>query len=300
MLPFDRSLWRLAGRLEARLTCRDPQHVPQRLDQAGWLAARRLESRLEQIAGRHWAAAGDHLSWRFQHSLQLLQTSLGQLQQQLSSQGTYSGPPLQRQLYEELQATVDTFPDCTFDLRQQTLTVITEPITLEETYLGPFRIELDLKTLGGTATYRVIAENPNCSAASPDVAHPHVSCESLCEGDGSASLDCALRTGRFSDFFQIVIQTLQTYNAHSAYASLDEWEDCTACHACGDRVSERDCCYCDTCHDSTCENCSTSCPQCGDSACDVCIRHCEQCGESACTDCLEQTHRTCVAVVQTV
>ena len=63
MLPFDRSLWRLAGRLEARLTCRDPQHVPQRLDQAGWLAARRLESRLEQIAGRHWAAAGDHLSW---------------------------------------------------------------------------------------------------------------------------------------------------------------------------------------------------------------------------------------------
>lgn len=300
MHRFDRLLWRLAGRLETRLARLDPQTIPEHLDHSSWLAARHLESQLTEISARRWAVALDYLVVRFEYTMRQLQRNLEQLQLSVSSR--FSQPELarQRQLYEELQATFDSFPDSTFDLRQQTLTVITEPVTLEEISLGRFQIVLNLEKLGKKATYRVVAESPNFSESRRGVSHPHVLDEVLCEGDAQASLACALRTGRFSDFFQIIVQVLNTYNSHSAYSSLSEWESHYTCHACGDSVSEDDSSYCDTCHASTCDHCSTCCPHCGDSACDVCIQHCEKCGESACMACLKEVHKACVAVAQTV
>lgn len=299
MSHFDRSLWRLAGRLETRLARLDLQSIPQQLDHSSWLAARHLEARRNQIAERHWVVASGYLFRRFQCALRRLQANLDHLAQQVPSLLTLPKPPDQRQLYEELLATFDSFPDSTCDLRQQTLTVTTEPITLEEISLGQFQIVLDLTNLGKSVAYRIIAESPHFSESRSDVCHPHVLDEELCEGEASAPLASALRMGRFSDFFQIITQVLNTYNGLSAYASLSEWESHITCHACGDCVSEDDCSYCDTCHASTCDSCCTSCPHCGDSACEVCIQQCEPCGESACAACLKKLHRACAATVAT-
>ena len=57
--------------------------------------------------------------------------------------------PSLREIYAELMGLVDEFPEVEFDLRGHTLSVVTDPVTLDDMSLGPFRIELDLTAATG-------------------------------------------------------------------------------------------------------------------------------------------------------
>lgn len=72
-------------------------------------------------------------------------------------------------------------------------------------------------------SYTVVAVTPNPCEKDDRTVHPHVHDESLCEGEGEAAIGKALSQVRLLDFFVLVHQILQTDNAGSAYARLNEW-----------------------------------------------------------------------------
>ncbi len=187
--------------------------------------------------------------------------------------------------------------------RGHTLTVHTESIALEEVYLGPFAIELDLTTLDRSRPrYRIEALAPNPASGNDNVPHPHVQSGRLCEGDATAAIAAALRDGRLCEFFLIVGQVLRTYNPSSPYVPLSEW-DSAGCYECGRRgdLSSCDECghdFCDECcvwddhvEKTACVNCSRTCHH------DHLLHHpdsietCDDCGETFCAERLDDSSR---------
>src|SRR5690606_8055799 len=193
--------------------------------------------------------------------------------------------PDQRLLYEELAALSQEFDLLEIDLRRGELAVTTEPIELEGYHLGEFEIRLDYYDLGDTQPYRVIAQQSRHAESDSSTTHPHVQDERLCEGDARQSIRQALRTGRLSDFFLIVAQTLRTYNAGSAFVSLDDWEG-VRCTDCDDSVHSDDICSCERCSTSCCGDCLRYCNDCDRGYCSECIDRCRTCEEPFCTSCL--------------
>lgn len=202
----------------------------------------------------------------------------------------------------DLLAIEAEFPACDFDFTKQTVTVTTEPIEIEDTHLGAFQIELELRHLGQSCPYRVIAVDPNPASNCDSTTHPHVQSETLCEGEGHGPIKLALEEGRLHDFFTIVNQILHTYNAHSAHTSLGDWSG-TECRDCGSTVDEdeiRSCdqcdgqiccectCSCDGCSETHCDDCVTTCEACRDQFCGSCIASCDRCNKPFCQDCLTE------------
>jgi len=191
---------------------------------------------------------------------------------------------------EELQAAEDEFGGIDINLQKNTISVVTEPISLEYTYLGPFEIRLQvgqLSQLSQNAPFDVIALEPNPASSDETVMHPHVSSDKLCQGDGTLAIRQALSSGRVLDFFTLVTNVLKTYYPGGAYVGLDEW-DGTPCHDCSFIVS-RDNVYCCThCDHDYCENCSTYCRICDDAYCLGCSEKCSACDHSICKDCMGQ------------
>jgi hypothetical protein len=284
MPPFDPLLWRLAGRLAAHIAplarrTLDIDLAPRSMD-----TARQLLDQLHTVTKRGWHSAAEHLAMRLRTQLTDCQTRIRAGWQALSSGTLRQQLPTQRLVYDELVAVRTEFADFTFDLPDETISVTTEEITLEGVYLGCFEIRLQGRELKGTP-YIIIAESPHPPAGRSDVPHPHVLGERLCEGEASAPLAHALRTGRFSDYFQIIQQTLASYNSESPYVSLDDW-DGTDCHACGGHVSDDESYYCDGCEATVCSECSRNCRHCGSSGCDACLPSCPICSEDCCSSCL--------------
>ena len=112
-------------------------------------------------------------------------------------------------IYHDLVALEREFPAVECDLKTQCLAVTTEPITLDGIYLGPFQIRLDLQHLGEAQPYSVVALEPHPAAGRDDITHPHVSDETLCEGEGHNMSKLARESGRIFDFFTIVDRTLK-------------------------------------------------------------------------------------------
>jgi hypothetical protein len=205
----------------------------------------------------------------------------------------------------ELQQMDEDLGEYQFDLRERTISVVTEPVTLDDIGLGPFEIKLfidELDKLYTDSPYRVTALEPNPAGADDSVTHPHVSSERLCEGDGHVSIRRALEQGRLCDFFTMVMGILQTYNPDSPYVSLDDWQG-TSCYDCGCTVSGDDCYYCEYCEKDFCDQCSTycqkcdtticlgcayECPSCNEPVCQRCTAKCRDCEETFCTDCLTE------------
>ena len=136
--------------------------------------------------------------------------------------------PKLSEVYAELIQIEQEFGEIKFDPNEKTISVITEPITLDDIPFGPFEIKLfigQIHKLYTDSPYRVIALEPNPAGADDSVTHPHVSSERLCEGDGHVSIKRALEQGRFCDFFTMIVGVLQTYNPDSPYISLDDWCD---------------------------------------------------------------------------
>jgi hypothetical protein len=191
-------------------------------------------------------------------------------------------------LVDELDALQKEFGGIAFDVSKHTISVVTEPVTLEDIYLGPFKVQLELDKLDHlyySSPYFVIALEPNPAATNNSVTHPHVSDERLCEGDGSAAIRAALEEGRICDFFILVRSILNTYSADSPYVSLDDW-DGRACYDCGRTVSGEDSYYCEHCEHDYCGECSTYCRRCEETICLSCSGQCSYCQEMLCRDCV--------------
>lgn len=186
------------------------------------------------------------------------------------------------------------------------LAVTVGPVTLEDVELGEFCIELNCYR--GEPRYFVKALQPNWSAYDDRVCHPHISDESLCEGEGSHLIRNAFREGRVSDFFLIVEQIINTYNDGSPYVELRNWKG-TACYGCDyvmadsddhcscmhcDNVSCEDCIsYCGTCDNGMCSRHKEYCRHCESTTCEECLTSCADCGNDVCDDCLHSEERLC-------
>jgi len=190
-------------------------------------------------------------------------------------------------LWKDIVALDAEFDGVILDLQNRALSVTTEPIELEGVYLGTFQIELSWKDsgCGHLWRYHIIAGDPHPAASNEDVTHPHVQSESLCEGDGTESINAALQTGRLLDFFTLVNCVLRNYNSASAYIELEDWEGST-CSECGVLMNSDEYFICAGCSTHFCEDCRSLCLDCEESFCLSCMGICQRCEEYYCRYCL--------------
>jgi len=199
---------------------------------------------------------------------------------------------------EELRALQKEFDDVAFNGEEGALCVVTEPITLEDVYLGRFRIALYLDKLAELyhkTAYYVIAIDPHSAATDEAITHPHVSNEVLCEGDGGAAIKAALEEGRLCDFFTMVRSILNTYNPDSPYVALSDWNG-VSCYDCGYVMDYENSYYCTYCDNAVCDSCSRICTDCGEVVCSSCVGHCEICDRSLCPNCAKTQCSDCESV----
>ena len=258
---------------------------------AEWNRCRRLAELLPTAQRRGWHTAAGHLQQRLERELHSLRLRLDPLQSAPSDAPATCQPLDLRTLHQEVLALFDTFDRVQVDLQRRTLSVITEPIELQGIDLGRFEIQLRYTAPRDTPRYEVIALDPHPAASNSSVTHPHVQDDRLCEGDGRAAIRSAVAQGRLSDFFQIVVQILQTYNDSSPYVSLDDWYG-EPCEDCGATTRDDDRAGCGCCERLLCDQCQTGCSICCEGCCDSCTDRCDGCEEFVCRSC-QQNCSTC-------
>ncbi len=235
---------------------------------------------------RSWLAAAQGSTTSINRSLDDLQYWMQRAKQLIEAPN--AALPKLSSLVEELEQLQQEFESIDFDKAENTISVITEPITLQEVYLGPFKIQLKIDKLSdlyGSCPYYCIALDPHPAATSGDVTHPHISNDRLCEGEGNSAIRAALEQGRLCDFFTLVRGILNTYSPDSPYVRLDEW-DGTACYDCGHVVDNENSYWCTFCDQSFCEECCTSCHSCYETVCNGCSQLCRACEETTCPNCI--------------
>jgi hypothetical protein len=286
----QKSLLRAAERISSRLQHLNAAPASVELPQADWTDCQSLLRQIDLCRSRNWKHAAALLQDRLERALSRCSERL----QEISRRFVASEPrsPLQsaREIFLDLVALADEFEGVTIDASNQTLSVTTEAIILEEVNLGPFEIRLHWDRIGDRRPYDMVALEPNPARESDETTHPHVRGGQLCEGDGHASIDRALRAARLFDFFQLVSRILDTYNSGSAYVSLSGW-DGSPCADCGDLLRENDEYVCDRCSDVLCRECLSSCERCDAICCHSCTNYCHGCQEQICSGCQRDCNR---------
>lgn len=257
------------------------------LPETAWSQSVRLVRQIDKAAGRGWHQAARRRRDELAYAIGTCRRRLEQVGWELEGEGPDQKLPTQRDVFQELIALEDEFDEVRLE-RKGPLSVVTEPIILDGFDLGRFEIALDVdwdprRTWG---SYEVIALDPNAAASSSDTTHPHVQANQLCEGEGRSAIRRALREGRLLDFFVLVRQILQTYNAASAYVSLESWSG-VQCRDCGELVGEDDRDYCEPCGTDVCTSCSFTCAACDRSCCSECSEACSGCEDRFCPGCVE-------------
>jgi len=235
-----------------------------------------------------WSAAAQGSTTSINRSLDDLQYWMQRAKQLIEAPNAELAKP--SFLVEELEQLQQEFGSVDFDKAENAISVATEPITLEDIYLGPFKIQLKIDKLSdlyGSCPYYCIALDPHPAATSEEVTHPHVSNDRLCEGEGNSAIRAALEQGRLCDFFTIVRSILNTYSPDSPYVRLDEW-DGQACYECGCVTDGENSYFCSYCENSYCEECCTYCRSCNETVCNSCSQLCAYCEESVCPNCIEE------------
>ena len=283
--PFDRRLWKAADQIHDRLKSADTfskSLLDATYTERCWEESRR---KLEIARNRRWWGALKELR---EEAWNVLGDLIGELETGRRMLDPDARQPVissTQEIYRDCAALKDEFFEIKCDLRDQTLSVTTEPITLEETELGAFEIRLSYSSADRDLSYEVIAVDPNPSTKSDEITHPHVESNCLCAGDGRVAIKHALQQGRLLDFFLVVRQVLDSYNPSSAYAELDKWYG-QSCPDCGAEACDDDLCTCEDCETRVCGDCSRYCAQCSVNLCGECCSHCENCQESTCRHCL--------------
>jgi hypothetical protein len=277
-------LWRAADQIASHLQRFKAAPTSIELPEAEWLQCQSLRRNLDRCAARHWQHAAALLNDSLERSLERFVDRIRDTSRQLAASGPFTPTQSVGDIFRDLVALSDDFEGLTIDGSNQTVSITTQPIVLEEIDLGPFEIRLHWDRIGERRPYEVIALEPNPARESSETTHPHVKGEQLCEGDGRVSIDRALRAGRLLDFFQIVCRILDTYNAGSAHVSLSNWNG-SPCADCGDSVCEDDLYTCDRCGELLCRECLSSCARCDAICCHSCTNYCRSCEESVCSGC---------------
>ena len=259
--------------------------VPE-LPSFNWEECQRLVRYLAEAHRRDWPGAERHVRRCLGRAVRQLSTALETTQRSLSEPQPTAVPSL-RQLFEELCSLDDEFIDVEINLRETTVTVTTDPITLEGVYLGGFGIELDWQRLGSSKPYFIRPLDERPAASNSDVVHPHVDASLLCEGEGQVVVRRALAQGRLVDFFMVVRQILNTYNSSSAYVSLESWNS-SSCEDCGGSVDDDERYHCESCESDICGSCAADCCACESSFCSQCSSKCYGCRQWHCKECLRE------------
>jgi len=261
-----------------------------------------IRQALDKCNYKNWLSAAKKLTLRAQKTLCNLPHAISQLEHALHSLDTEI--PATREVYEELKQIRDEFGRLEYDQSENTLSVFTDPIELEDIFLGDFQIQLQISQLSAMKNnnfLKIIALDAHPAACNDAVTHPHVSDEYLCAGDAVASIQTALTNGRICDVFTLVRSVLETYNPLSPYVSLNEWHG-ISCYECGYIASEEESFYCEECDRVFCDECTSycrccdtsmcvaclaSCPVCDKLYCESCLQSCQGCEETMCESCLE-------------
>jgi len=261
-----------------------------------------IRQALDKCKCKNWLAAAKKLTLKAQKTLRDLPHAISQLEHALHSLDTKILAT--REVYEELKQIRDEFGRMEYDQGENTLSVFTDPIELEDIFLGDFQIQVQISQLSEMKNnnfLKIIALDAHPAACNDAVTHPHVSDEFLCAGDAVVSIQAALTNGRICDVFTLVRSVLETYNPLSPYVSLNEWHG-ISCHECGYLATEDESSYCDccdlvhcgecmsccrSCETFLCVSCLTSCPVCDKPFCESCLQSCQECEETMCESCLE-------------
>jgi len=297
----DKELVRAAGMIQQALGDLRKSRYLECMRQLNLFACRlqdlTRESRKLGLAISHeWPAASEQCCKSIDSQLNEIPYSSSKLQSLLDRR--QKEVPKLSLIVAELKSLQEEFEDVEFKGQESSLSVVTEPITLDEVYFGPFRVLLALDKLGELyhkIPYYVIAEEPHPAATDEAITHPHVSNEVLCEGDGAAAIRAALEEGRLCDFFSLVRSILNTYNPDSPYVALSDW-DGVACYDCGYVMDHESSYYCSHCDNAVCDECSRVCTDCGEVVCGNCVSHCEICDRSLCPNCAKTKCSECESV----
>jgi len=252
--------------------------------------------RLATGLSRDWFAAAERSCMTINRQLGEIPFLVSNLQSLLDRR--HRDVPSLSAIAAELWALQQEFDDVEFNGEEDALCVVTEPITLEDTYLGRFRVALylgSLRELYQKTPYFVMAVDPHPAATDYAVTHPHVTNDVLCEGDGAAAIRAALETGRLVDFFTMVRSILTTYNPDSPYVALSDWEG-VSCYECGYVMDSESSYYCTYCENAICDECSSVCAGCSEIVCKSCAGTCEICDSSLCPQCAKKQCSECESV----
>ena len=284
MLPIP-MLLRVARRLEAIWTTKTD--VPTRPERA-WrflhdqlAAAETTRHRLERAAAMRLASAATSLRSELHTQLKGLGRRIDELRDACETPAAV--PPDRCEWIRELRHLETEFGTTTVLWTKQVIRVMTEPIELQGVSLGSFAIEFNWGggPESGVRAFEAKAMQPNHPPGRDDVTHPHVEDDVLCTGSAKDALEQAVADGRLVDAFQIVHSGLTSYNPHSAYVPLRDW-DGTQCSQCGSRVRAGEASTCEGCHADLCDECGERCEACDELRCGDCLEPCDVCRERHC------------------
>jgi len=288
-----KKVWRMASLIEKQLSSLGSETIIA-LPEASWLSCLRLIRMRQQAQERGWFRAASKLERVLTSEVILLTQQLVTLQQELESATTVKSVPAIRTIYEDLLALEEEFGDFSIDLKNKTISVVTESIMLEGVYLGAFEIRLELADLNSDSPfhYQVFAQDPQPPITDDAVTHPHVQSDNVCEGDARVPIKRSLEQGRLLDFFLLVSRLLRTYNSESPYVALSDWHN-AECSECADVVTTEEQTHCTNCENRLCRECSNRCVDCDSSYCHDCVTRCEICRDDCCESCLKECALCC-------
>jgi hypothetical protein len=277
---------RAAVLIREHLSGRGAQADAIRLPEHSWQRVQRLKRQAVLAHQRGWRLAEKVLFRDLADALRRFQYELEGAVPRVEAHLVSRQEVRPGEVFRDILALQQEFDGFEVDFENHELSVATEPIVLEGTYLGSFEISLDWSQIGDSRQpYRVVALDPHPAARNEEVTHPHVQEERLCEGDGRTAIASALNDCRLYDFFTLVSQVLRTYGRGSAFVELDDWNG-AGCDSCGDIVNEEDQYCCQHCGNTLCTSCAVPCQHCQEFYCSECLRQCAACGEDRCHSCL--------------
>ena len=292
MARINRALLRVATEIHGRFAVVPAEFHTVDLPYQTWASTERLLRQTRTARDRGWRLASQRKGREAAVMLSRLLEQLGSINQLYRHDNRATPKTSIVDIYSDLLALSEEFSAMACDRQSKTLSVTTEPIELQEVYLGPFGVRLNWSEVGQAESpqYRVVALDPHPAATDDSITHPHVQDEIVCEGEGRSAIRRALAECRLFDFFTIVVNLLHTYGASSPYVPLSKWHgfSCTDCAAI---VSDDDRWACTRCESVVCDQCGLCCSDCGDSFCNSCITECSGCREVSCHACL--THCEC-------
>ncbi len=285
---LDRPLWMAARRIHGRLVKDREWLAESMLPESAWSDCQAQFRRIRKALSHHWEGAVRVLRRDARDALTQMLIGIENSRNAIDPERNISVAMSTAEIYRDLLSLYDEFPEVRCDLGRGHLSAVTDPIELEEVFLGAFEIRLHF--LHQPLDYEIVACDPQPPDCCDHVTHPHVEDQVLCEGEGRAAIRKSLQQGRLADFFLIVRQILNTYNSSSAYVALDRWQG-RDCPGCGSELDDEECSQCESCGSDFCLSCIGDCAVCGSFGCDNCQQECPECEERVCRHCLKQCRR---------